>query len=150
LIGTATRFVPVFYTEQCVWWCRCDRDYIQSSVAGPSRNAMPHWMLSCRNCHKNFVHSEIQPQSNDLLYDSLWPYRPEFPEGGLSVECPHCQQAATYQRFELMYRSGVRDCTGSVGRPTVQPNSQKCSILHTFAGTARATLPGSPVSLRRR
>jgi hypothetical protein len=64
---------------------------------------MPQWMLSCRNCHKNFRHSVIEPQSNDLLYDKLWPYRPELPADGLSVECPHCQQTATYQRFELMY-----------------------------------------------
>ena len=71
--------------------------------ASPKRARMAQWVLSCRNCHKNFAHSEIEPRPDDRPFDPLWPYRPEFPEGGLSVDCPHCQQAATYQRFELMY-----------------------------------------------
>ena len=65
---------------------------------------MAQWVLSCRNCHKTFPHSEMEAQPDDRLFDPLWPYRPEFPEGGLSIDCPHCKQAATYQRFELMYR----------------------------------------------
>ena len=51
---------------------------------------------------QNFAHSEIEPRPEGRVFDSLWPYRPEFPEGGLNVDCPHCQQAATYQRFEFL------------------------------------------------
>jgi hypothetical protein len=65
---------------------------------------MPQWTLTCQNCNRIFSHSKIEPQSDSLLYDSLWPYRPEIPEHGAIVDCPHCQKSSTYQRFELMYR----------------------------------------------
>jgi hypothetical protein len=34
-----------------------------------------------------------------MPYDSLWPYRPEFPDGGFTMDCPHCHKSSTYQRF---------------------------------------------------
>jgi hypothetical protein len=52
---------------------------------------MPQWTLNCHNCNRVFSHSKIEPQSDDLFYDSLWPYRPEVPEGGTTVSCPHCK-----------------------------------------------------------
>jgi len=64
---------------------------------------MAQWTLSCQNCKKIFRHSAIDPQSDNLLYDPLWPYRPELPEGGINLSCPHCRESATYQRFQLMY-----------------------------------------------
>ncbi len=91
-------------TYLCV--CQCDATATKFSPvsASPKQERMPHWALSCRNCHKNFVHSEIAARSTELPYDTLWPDRPEFPAGGLSVQCPHCQETSNYQRFELMYQ----------------------------------------------
>jgi hypothetical protein len=64
---------------------------------------MPQWTLNCQNCKKIFRHSKIDPQSDILLYDPLWPYRPELPEHGVNLPCPHCHESATYQRFQLAY-----------------------------------------------
>ena len=62
------------------------------------------WTLNCQNCNRIFAHSEVEPQSDALLYDSLWPYRPEVPEGGLSAICPYCHQSGSYERFQLTLR----------------------------------------------
>ena len=69
----------------------------------PESSLMPQWTLNCQNCNRVFSHSKIEPQSDTLLYDSLWPYRPEVPEGGTIASCPHCHKSATYQRFQFMY-----------------------------------------------
>jgi hypothetical protein len=68
---------------------------------------MPEWVLICSKCHKSFSHSLIAPRDKSYRFDPLWPEKPEFPKGGLELNCPHCGQTATYQRFELMFR-GVR------------------------------------------
>jgi hypothetical protein len=65
---------------------------------------MPHWTLNCKQCSKGFNHSNVDPRFNGMPYDSLWPYRPEFPDGGFTTNCPHCKKSSTYQRFELIYR----------------------------------------------
>jgi hypothetical protein len=67
--------------------------------------AMPEWILSCQNCKRMFMYSKIEPQADALLYDPLWPYRPEVPEGGLKAVCPHCQLCGLYQRFQLKLSS---------------------------------------------
>jgi hypothetical protein len=64
---------------------------------------MPQWTLNCQDCKKIFRHSEIDHQSDDLLYDPLWPYRPTVPDSGFNMTCPHCQTSAIYHRFQLMY-----------------------------------------------
>jgi hypothetical protein len=64
---------------------------------------MPQWTLNCQNCNRVFSHSKIDPQSDIHLYDPLWPYRPELPEGGVILPCPHCHESATYLRFQLAY-----------------------------------------------
>jgi hypothetical protein len=65
---------------------------------------MPQWVLSCSNCHKVFTHSKINPRSETVPFDPLWPTKPDFPNGGLDLACPNCQTSSIYQRFELMYR----------------------------------------------
>ncbi|MDX6711596.1 MAG: hypothetical protein QOH96_2612 [Blastocatellia bacterium] len=46
---------------------------------------------------------QIDQRSGIFLYDPLWPYRPELPERGVNLSCPHCHESATYQRFQLVY-----------------------------------------------
>jgi hypothetical protein len=33
------------------------------------------------------------------------PQKPEFPPGGIEMECPGCKQEATYQRSDLSYQA---------------------------------------------
>jgi hypothetical protein len=72
--------------------------------ASEKLTAMPQWTLNCSHCNRIFSHSKIEPQLDTLLYDSLWPYRPEVPEGGFGAICPHCREAGLYQRFQLTLR----------------------------------------------
>jgi hypothetical protein len=63
---------------------------------------MPYWVLDCPQCHKEFVHSEIDGEKK---HHGLWalPSKPEFPEGGAKLDCPNCKQASLFQRFQLRY-----------------------------------------------
>jgi len=69
--------------------------------ASPKRARMAQWVLSCRNYHKTFPHSEMEPRPDDRRFDPLWPYRPEFPEGGLSVDCPTLQAGRDLSAFRI-------------------------------------------------
>ena len=81
------------------------RGIIDDGETRPSSESfrMPQWTLNCQNCKKIFRHSKIDPQSDIHLYDPLWPYRPELPERGVNLPCPHCHESSTYLRFQLVY-----------------------------------------------
>jgi hypothetical protein len=78
---------------------------ISFGETGPSPESfrMPQRTLNCQNCKKLFPHSRIDPQSHMLLCDPFWSYRPEVPEGGANLLCPHCHKSVTYERFQLVY-----------------------------------------------
>jgi hypothetical protein len=60
---------------------------------------MPTWNLQCRNCRRTFYHSVV----SNAPFTLFSPDKPEFPAGGSLLECPHCCQSFTYQRYELLY-----------------------------------------------
>jgi uncharacterized CHY-type Zn-finger protein len=64
---------------------------------------MPHWLLHCQNCNKDFEHTKINSQLASIPYDPLWPSKPDFAAGGEQIICPHCKETATYQRYQLIY-----------------------------------------------
>jgi hypothetical protein len=66
-------------------------------------NRMPQWILLCQHCTKGFRHTKINPAAVTIPYDPLWPSKPDFPEGGQTLSCPHCKVPATYQRYQLIY-----------------------------------------------
>jgi DNA-directed RNA polymerase subunit RPC12/RpoP len=66
---------------------------------------MSYWSLRCKNCAKLFPHTPIASQSDRLEF--IWPVKPNFPEGGQTVECPHCQSSALYQRHQLIVQAGA-------------------------------------------
>jgi hypothetical protein len=68
----------------------------------------PHWVVSCPACYTVFSYSAIPPRSLSVPFDPLWPRKPDFPDGGESLTCPACQKTSKFQRFELMYRIGLR------------------------------------------
>jgi hypothetical protein len=54
-----------------------------------------------RNCKKKFDHSVVDESGLDIFF----PSKPEFPDGGSELECPHCETKATYQRYQLTYNA---------------------------------------------
>jgi hypothetical protein len=58
-----------------------------------------HWVLACQSCLKLIPHSLVKPHSPRLEF--IWPVKPEFPEGGQTLSCPHCAGFGIYQRHEL-------------------------------------------------
>ena len=66
---------------------------------------MARWVLGCPECNKYFTHSEILADSNRSMLDSFVNIpKPEFPKGGLKMECPNCKKTSLFQRHELIYR----------------------------------------------
>ena len=66
---------------------------------------MPRWVLNCPSCQKEFTHTEIERRSFQDYY--LEP-KPDFPEEGLSVQCPNCKTSSVYHRRHLTYRADKR------------------------------------------
>jgi hypothetical protein len=65
-------------------------------------STMSHWVLNCPECHNDFTHSDIEDAK---LEDYLFPGKPEFPVGGLRLECPYCHKTSLFQRHQLTYRA---------------------------------------------
>ena len=62
---------------------------------------MLKWVLYCRHCKNEFVHSEVAaPPFYDPFYVAP---KPDFPEGGKTLTCPHCKKESVYQRHQLVY-----------------------------------------------
>ena len=64
------------------------------------------WVLYCPHCNEAFTQSEI-PETSSSVYDPFTStvMKPEFPNGGLSLECPLCEGVSVYQRHQLIYRT---------------------------------------------
>ena len=58
---------------------------------------MLYWVLDCRNCGRKFRSAEAMKPA---LFSDIGE-KPLFPQGGLIVRCPHCEEPHTYQRFML-------------------------------------------------
>jgi uncharacterized protein YbaR (Trm112 family) len=64
---------------------------------------MPYWVLVCPECRHNFAYSKIKPP--DKLTDAFgWlGEKPAFPNGAITLHCPHCNKASSYERHQLIY-----------------------------------------------
>ena len=67
---------------------------------------MPRWVLGCPECNQEFTHSEI---ASDRPQPPLDPFarfgdKPEIPELGIYLECPHCKKVSSFKRYQLIYR----------------------------------------------
>lgn len=66
------------------------------------RGVLAHWILACKNCGKDFKHSEIATELPSQHVDVRgWVDKPAFAEGGEKLKCPHCNDTSTYQRYML-------------------------------------------------
>jgi hypothetical protein len=63
---------------------------------------IPRWRIDCRHCLESFTHSYVgRPRK---LEDYLHPTEPDFPAGGVELECPGCKTKAVYQATEVRYQ----------------------------------------------
>ncbi len=65
------------------------------------KKSMANWMLRCQNCSNAFLHSVIAVKG---VLDYFLPSKPESPDEGWELECPHCGHKGTYQRSDLFYQ----------------------------------------------
>lgn len=64
---------------------------------------MPRWVVRCPRCNAAVPQSEVTfgcPTEDALAWLGR---KPNFPDGGLSIECPKCEETALYQRHQLVY-----------------------------------------------
>jgi hypothetical protein len=70
---------------------------------------MASWVLMCPHCKTEFIYSKIE----DSLKNYFLPTRPVVPDGGLELNCPHCDKSANYVRTDFMYQNSSRTRAGS-------------------------------------
>lgn len=63
---------------------------------------MARWILNCPNCGKEFFHSEVGTEEGLFAWTTP---KPDFPEGGLRLDCPSCKVGSLFQRYQLLYRA---------------------------------------------
>ena len=61
---------------------------------------MERWVLNCEKCNVDIAHSEIEKVRDPFMAF----IKPEFPNGGLKINCPNCGETSIYQRYQLIYR----------------------------------------------
>jgi hypothetical protein len=67
---------------------------------GMGYSVMPSWVLTCPNCKNSFHHSKVDTYK---FANFLEERKPEFPDKGLELECPHCNHKSTYCQTDLCY-----------------------------------------------
>jgi hypothetical protein len=66
---------------------------------------MSRWILGCSDCKQDFIHSEIDIDAPIRNPFTGLDHKPDFPAGGLSLQCPRCQKASVYHRHQLVYQA---------------------------------------------
>lgn len=83
-------------TIKVAWKCFRDSTSLK-------RGAM-RWVLGCTECHKEFTQSVVPRSFHDYLV-LVWPPKPEFPQGGMRMQCPNCRNVSVYERYQLVLRT---------------------------------------------
>ena len=65
---------------------------------------MPRWVLCCAQCGVEVMQSQIAEDST-VHEPFVLETKPEFPDGSLSVVCPHCKSTSVYLRQQQVYRA---------------------------------------------
>lgn len=66
-------------------------------------DTMPRWMLHCEQCSKAFPYSEVTFEHPAADAFAWLGSKPNFPQGGISLECPNCKETSVYQHRQLIY-----------------------------------------------
>jgi hypothetical protein len=64
---------------------------------------MSRWVLYCPECKRQFAHREIPVNAQRDGFLGV-EFKPDFPQGGLKMECPHCKKTSLFQRYQLVYQ----------------------------------------------
>lgn len=62
---------------------------------------MAQWILNCPNCGEEVFHSDVAADGGVFAWVTP---KPDFPEGGLRMDCPKCKASCVFQRHQLLYR----------------------------------------------
>jgi predicted RNA-binding Zn-ribbon protein involved in translation (DUF1610 family) len=62
---------------------------------------MERWVLNCEKCNVDIAYSEVEKVRDPFAAF----IKPEFPNGGLKIDCPNCGETSIYQRHQLVYRA---------------------------------------------
>jgi endogenous inhibitor of DNA gyrase (YacG/DUF329 family) len=63
---------------------------------------MPRWILICPGCNEEFTLSEVTSEGIPFTWGER---KPDMPDDGASLECPHCEKPSVYKRHQLIYRA---------------------------------------------
>jgi endogenous inhibitor of DNA gyrase (YacG/DUF329 family) len=63
---------------------------------------MTRWVLECPSCKQEIIHSLIEKRT---IADYFFDKKPDFPDGGLTVDCPNCHKRSVFENRELAYRA---------------------------------------------
>jgi hypothetical protein len=74
---------------------------------------MPRWILTCPGCSEEFTHSEVTSEGIPFTWGER---KPDIPDGGANLECPHCKKSAVYKRYQLIYRDTANPNLGTYAR----------------------------------
>jgi hypothetical protein len=69
---------------------------------------MARWVFGCPDCSVDFTYAEIPVNNNPQMLDPFVPWsgpKPKFPESGMAIACPNCNNTYTYQRYQLIFRA---------------------------------------------
>jgi DNA-directed RNA polymerase subunit RPC12/RpoP len=88
------------YGNYSTSWVGCGGVVMEGGQLSGNGDRVATWQLECVHCKKKFRHSEV----DETRLDIFSPAKPEFPQGGSEIECPHCGKTATYQRYQLTYQ----------------------------------------------
>lgn len=61
---------------------------------------MARWGVMCPLCNEAVPYREVPFEPGAFAWLSS---KPNFPEGGLSLECPSCEKTSHYERHNLIY-----------------------------------------------
>jgi hypothetical protein len=67
---------------------------------------MPRWVVTCSLCKHEFTHTLVRDltRGNSTRDVFASPPKPAIPDGGSSLNCPHCGGSQAYQISDLRYR----------------------------------------------
>ena len=76
----------------------------QTGVFSPTMSS-PRWIVNCHECEKEFTHTQISKIDSGMRNPFASPPKPEIPEEGTKLTCPHCGKDLAYRAFDLRYRA---------------------------------------------
>src|SRR5258708_4835265 len=85
----------------CAEYKKCFNSTARVYLIGGSVRMPPRWIVTCPECKKEFTHTQISKIASGTRNPFASPPKPEIPEGGTQLTCPHCNKDSAYRTFDL-------------------------------------------------